>query len=178
MNKPGTKHTGGITLVELLMTLALLSVVMAVAGSSMYAAVQSYAANTKMQKNEYSARLALLCITREVHRGVSAVNINTVDGMSELKLTMLDGITTITYKLDEDKVLVREIAGGDSPVPFLPVELTAFHVSFYDLDASGLVETDHGRWLMIEVKYSEELNLSLKTTIAVSRVPGVLADAA
>lgn len=148
------KKSRGVTLVELIVSVALLAVVMAAAGSAVYSASQSFAITRKMQEDEYNARLALLSITREVHRGVTAAE----PGANQLRLVAHDRTTEIIYRFDAtDKMLYREGDVDDTPVPFAATELESFSAS------------SDGRLLTLEVEC--RYGLKLKTTVAVLRVP-------
>lgn len=148
------KSTRGFTLVELIVSVAMLSIVMAAAGSAMFAAAQSYAETKKMQDDEYNARLALLAITREVHRGVTELDASG----SELRILAYDGTTEIVYTFDDTaKILRRSGDIGSTPVQFAETELERFTAS------------SDGRLLTLEIEGRNGLNL--KTTVAILRVP-------
>jgi len=166
------KNQKGFTLVELLLTLAILAVVTAAAGSALFSAFSSYALSARLQEFQYEARLSLLGISREIHRGTDSVSIGTdANGNSILTLNMHDGTAQITYSIDNNGMLVREINPnigiGTSPIPFISVAMDRFTVT---------PDPDLGdRRLYITIEKNVGLNNDtekLDTVVSRSRVPG------
>lgn len=150
------KKTRGLTLVELLISVALLALVTVCAGTALFSAFQSYAVTAKLQEDEYNARLALLSMTREAHRGVTGVFIS--KGTNDtLELTMPDGAIVKFYLTDG--TLYRDVSGGDTPVAFTTTRLNSFEADV----------TADGRWLTLRVEGQHDL--VLETTISLSRIP-------
>ncbi|MCL2665949.1 MAG: type II secretion system GspH family protein [Defluviitaleaceae bacterium] len=142
------KKNKGFTLLELIVTLSIVVMVTAAAGSALFSAFQSYSVNLKIQDDQYNARLALLAMTRDVHRGV--LHVEPPDGSGKMELVGLG----IEYELVGDRLKRR----GDSPVSFVEVELKSFSH-----------ETVDDRWLKIEIECMD--GLVLQTKISISRIP-------
>lgn len=159
---PG-KKTRGMTLVELLVTLALLMVVITAAGSAILSAFQSYSINRQLQEDEYNARLALLSMTREAHRGVSGVTVTegaNADTPDTLEIVTLDG-KSIVFSIADGR-LCREAPEGSTPVAFVEVDMLNFKAEFSE-----------ERWLTLRVTC--QFGLELETKIALSRIPSAAA---
>lgn len=146
------KSARGMTLIELILAVGILAIVAVAVGSAMVAATKSYALTAKMQDDEYNARLALLSITREIHRGVTEIDI--VSGsVFTMEIKPVSG-ETVTYTFSGGE-LTRT---GDSPVTFVPVGLKSFSVDVADTR---------------RVKISVECvnGMKLETVVARTRVP-------
>ena len=147
------KRTGGFTLTELILSLAILLAVVALAGSAFMTAMESFALSRQLQDDQYNARMALLSICREARRGVTA----SYDG-GTLTLARTDGGSVVRYAVVEGE-LTRTVVSGTTPVAFTGAALTAM-----------TAETAGGR-LTVTVKGRNRLELTTQVTL--TRVPAV-----
>lgn len=159
------KSRRGMTLIELMLAVGILAIVAVATGYATVAAAKSYAFTTKMQNDEYNARLALLAITRELHRGLAEpeegvaaepLKIYSDPGRFTLEMEPANG-ETVTYTFSGGE-LTRT---GNSPVTFVPVELESFSVDVDNLDDPRRVK--------ISVKCVN--GMKLETVVALYRVP-------
>ena len=151
-------------------------IVVSAAGSVLYAAFQSLRIAQKLQDDQYNARMALLGITREIHRGFSQTDI-TITGTAEANdkalMIQIDYDAYITYRLMEG-MLTRTITSGyDSTVNYIPVKIDSFFVDFgrfIDKKPNTVFTTDKNtRFISIAIVCSDET--ILKTSISISRIP-------
>jgi len=146
------KSKRGATLLELLITISILVVVIGMATSAVFSAIQSYTLTKRLQDDEYNIRMAALSISREIHRGV-------VDGGVEffppiLRLKMIHGgVVEYTFM---DGELTRTQA-GNSEIPFVPVKLQ----DFFAQEAGGKVR----------LTLTGEFTGQIEMTVSISRVP-------
>ena len=147
------RRRGGFTLTELVISLAILLVVVVLAGSVFMAAVESFALSRQLQDDQYNVRMALLSICQEAHRGVTAA----YDG-GALTLARTDGGSVVRYAV-ADGELTRVVASGTTPVAFTGAALT-----------SMTAEAADGR-LTVTVKGPNQLEL--KTQVMLTRVPAL-----
>lgn len=159
------KKNAGFTLLELIVAISMLSLLTVGVGLVISSAYNNREINRKIQEDEYNARLALLFITREAHKGVSGTDISpnpevNPDDNSRLTLTMLDGDET-TFELNSKNMLDCTY-NGDS---FAPVELKEFKAKTVGIEGDY---DPHGRWLKIEITCVN--GLKLETTVSISRI--------
>jgi|GEM_PF-7061891 len=150
------KRLKGMTIVEIMLALALMMAVMAGAFSAIYYVLQNNVATVKLEEDRYNVRMALLSISRETHRTLENLPEENVDvGDGYLTLHIQGGVT-VKYTLNGG-VLERNVTGGNSPIVFIPVNLTGFTSSI------------NGKWLTLILK--GEHNLEITTTVSLSRTP-------
>ena len=136
------KITKGLTMVELIITLALLSVVGAATGATLLNGFQLYVANRQAAQVHGNANNALMVIGRDVQQSISVVNSNGTpraagDWVAGLHL-QVPGATPsappviITYSLpagadNVSRNLARAGAPANWSVPFVCAELYGFY---------------------------------------------------
>ena len=195
------KINRGMTLVEMIITLAVLLVVMSVVGMAFSGAMESFATDRKLQDAEYDARLALLSITRDIRRSeVVGWTGNILELRHETDgriryFTETDAVTGLTLKrvglpVDTDNGDKPDASSpGVSPVTFfnLPntnseIDLVRFEIFglIYDDITGKFIDTDDPEEsidrvkiiLIIDSKIPERADLSeISTTISTKRIP-------
>ena len=138
---------------ELLITITILVIVIGMAASAVFTAIQSYTLTARLQEDEYNIRMAALSISREIHRGVLEGGVEFNDPY--LTLQMIHG-EDVEYRF-WDGELIRTKA-GNSDIPFVTVQLQNFSAS----EADGKVH------LKLTGEYTGEIEM----TVSISRVPG------
>ena len=142
----------GATLLELIITISLLTVVIGIAASAVFSAVQSYALTVRLQEDKYNIRMAALSISREIHRGVLEGGVSFSSGRLTLK-TIHGGDVEFTFAGGE----LSRTKEGNSDIPFIAVKLSDFHAE----EADGKVR------LELTGEYTGKVGM----TVAISRVP-------
>jgi prepilin-type N-terminal cleavage/methylation domain-containing protein len=187
------KQSAGFTLVEVLVSLSLLAMVMWVAGGAVYMASDSYGITARMQDDEYAARIAMLNISRELHRGWHEVEYTPAmphdddgDGDPEyyddawLKLSGLEG-AEITYTFNRQiggaGKLTRAINAGASPVAFDEIGLKGFviEVEGFSADPDGhfKIKEDYPGFPRLKITLACENGLEVATKVALLRIPPI-----
>jgi hypothetical protein len=154
-------------------------------------ASESYGITARMQDDEYAARIAMLNISRELHRGWRGVEYTPTmprdddgDGIFEsyddawLKLTGLDG-AEITYTFDKqiggEGRLTRAITAGTSPVLFEEIGLKGFviEVEGFTANPDGYfkIEEDYPGFPKLKITLACENGLEVSTVVALLRIP-------
>jgi prepilin-type N-terminal cleavage/methylation domain-containing protein len=185
------KQKAGFSLIEILVSLALLAMVIWIAGGAVYMASDSYGITARMQDDEYAARIAMLNISRELHRGWRGVEYTPAmphdddgDGLPEyyddawLKLTGLEG-AEITYTFDRQVggsgKLSRAINAGTSPVVFEEIDLKGFviEVEGFTAEPDGYfkIEEDYPGFPRLKITLACENGLDVATKVALLRIP-------
>jgi len=151
------KSKRGVTLLELIVALSILVIVVGMATSAVFSAIQSYALTTRLQDDEYNIRMAALSISREIHRGVleGGVIFSSSVSSSVLKLEMIHGGDVEYTFTDGELTRTKE---GNSDIPFVAVKLQGFSV----VEANGKVR------LTLTGEHTGDIEM----TISISRVPG------
>jgi prepilin-type N-terminal cleavage/methylation domain-containing protein len=191
------KTRAGWTLVEVLVSLAILAMVIWIAGGAMYMASDSYALTTRMQNDEYAARTAMLNISRELHRGWRKVEftpplpIYQVDGDDTTPIVaytdaslFLSGLDSAEVKYVFDKQVVGNgefirVATSASPVSFEQFSLQDFEITI-----DGVEVEDNGSFTFngeekfpavprLNISLTCENGLEVSTKVALLRIPPV-----
>jgi len=147
----------GLTLIEILISVALLTgVTLGALSALMYVFANNNAA-IKLEEDRYNARMALLSVSREVHRGLAELPPETTTPLTRLELPMRDG-STVIYQITNGE-LARSFSDPthSSPIPFAPVELHSFHATIKDNRLTISLAGEHG--------------LEVESTIAMTRTP-------
>jgi prepilin-type N-terminal cleavage/methylation domain-containing protein len=188
------KKRAGFTLVEVLVSLAILALVIWVAGGAVFMAADSYALTTRMQDDEYAARLAMLNISRELHRGWSRIEFTPIQYETDpvtgdilpipatpatLNLQNADGTEELEYVFekgyyDEYDQITRNFKTGTSPVAFMPVNLRGFDISVEGVsivDGHFVVDDDSPGVPRIVITLVCENGLEVSTKVALMRIP-------
>jgi len=145
------KSNRGATLLELIITISLLVIVIGMAASAVFSAVQSYALTTRLQDDEYNIRMAALSISREIHRGVQEEGVHVLPGKLTLKM-IYGGDVEYTFAGGE----LTRTKEGSSDIPFTTVRLRDFKAS-----------EDNGK---IHLTLTGEYIGDIKMTVSISRV--------
>jgi len=146
------KSKRGATLTELIVSISILVIVVSMATSAVFSAIQSYALTERLQDDEYNIRMAALSISREIHRGVIKGGVDFSPPVLTLKMVH-GGNVEYTFK---DGELTRTKAGS-SDIPFATVKLQGF--SAEEIDGK------------IRLKLTGEYTGEIEMTVAISRVP-------
>jgi len=147
------KSKRGATLLELIITFSILTIVIGMAVSAVFSAIESHALTTRLQDDEYNIRMAALSISREIHRGVLEDGVDFF--FPVLTLQMIHG-GDVEYTF-RDGELTRTKA-GNSDIPFVAVKLQGFSV----------VETDGKVRLTLTGEHIGDIEM----TVSISRVRG------
>jgi type II secretory pathway pseudopilin PulG len=183
------KNNKCFTLIELVLTFSILAIVTAAVATAVFDNVNSIVVNRKLEDDQYMARLALLAITREAHRGLKA----TVDPYN-VTLSLTDSSNDGVIYSFVDGVLKRDdiTTGGDtydSTIHPIAVELNEVVFRTIDNpneknpvdnpddfnDKGDPENVPDGKWLYIRIKCNGidgdgDEGLVLKTTISTSRI--------
>jgi len=173
------KKTKGFTLIEMIITVTVLIIIMAMAGSALHFAMQSYRQDRIIQERQYDARLAMLSISREIRRGVDSID---EAGANVLKLKMKDGSgsTAVEFNiinLGGVNYLNRVVTpAGSSPVNFIPVAVESFEAINGRSDGTLL---DENRFVTINMVLVDDITrnealpatLRLSTTLSLRNFP-------
>jgi prepilin-type N-terminal cleavage/methylation domain-containing protein len=174
-----SKKCKGVTLVELILTIAILSIVITAIATTVFGTSSNIVANAKLEEDQYNARMALLAITREVHHGYESVNA-AADGS---KLEVRNGTDGVDFEFDGTTLTSTYTAGYTSTV--YPITLDLDDVEFIELDTPNgddSIELNYvsdnepdGSWLYIYIKCRGidgpgGEGLELKTTISTKRI--------
>ena len=147
------KSKRGATLLELIITISILAIVIGMAASAVFSAVQAHALTVRLQDDEYNIRMAALSISREIHRGVME------EGGVEflppvLRLKMIYGDDVEYTFMDGELTRTRE---GSSDIPFIAVKLRDFSAE----EVNGKIR------LTLTGEYTGDIVM----TVSISRVP-------
>jgi prepilin-type N-terminal cleavage/methylation domain-containing protein len=185
------KKSKGFTLVELIITIAVLSIVTVIMGSVFMRTMSNKKLAEKMLNDQYNARRALLTMSRDLHH-VSEDDVPLVKSSAELGAgsdtpylsftRSNDGKEFNYYIVDVDGVnMLARTEAADAVIPFVPVELSGLKTEWVNIDGTpvGLPVSDADkRFLKITVTTSpdnpdtaEDDSVEFETTISVSRIP-------
>lgn len=151
-DKKYLKRKSGLTLVELVITMAILAFIVVASMTLFMSAMESNNRELKLLDDQYNTRMALLSMVTEIRRGdagTGKIEVTTTNN----RLTIVRNDGTIEFELI-DGWLSRS---GDSPVAFVPVELDSFMV---DIQAN-----DYNSWLDIKVTGNNGLNLEMQVSM-------------
>lgn len=102
------KSNKGVTLIELLAVLAILSIVILLAGSVQLFGQKQTKQQTDEIQNQSEVRLALNMITKDIRSAKSGPsNVNVTIPNTELQINTMND-TTIVYKFDGNKTLLKD----------------------------------------------------------------------
>lgn len=159
------KSKKGLTLVELIVTMALLGIVMTSIGAFALTAMRAYVGNRGIQDGQQGARFALLAISRDVHLRDLRTNeygellreVTAVDGVLTIPV-YLNGEFNITYFMQGGTLVRQGVPSGSWPVQFGAMPITSFVVSI----ANNAVD--------VEVVPLGSASLPFTTSIALQRL--------
>ena len=128
------KKTKGLTLIELILTIGILSIVVAMAGAAMFQAIQTYALNRQIQDDQHHVRLALLTMTRDAHQSTGVSIINTPGAYRLIFYTSDERGNTaprLEYSINSGLLHRSDYTGipGGWHLPFIPAEVGDFSAS-------------------------------------------------
>ena len=156
-------------MVELIITLGLLSLVGAAAGATMLSGFQLYMGNRQAQTNHGNANNALMVIGRDIQAGED-VTVG-ADWTSGLTISTPCG-GTIVYSVNNDNALVRTGAPAGWPVPFVGAHLYGIYsrrAATGDIYVSVLVQPARGAPDGVAGR-AARADTGVKTRIATTRV--------
>jgi len=174
--KKAKKHNSGMTLVELIIAFAVFLIAMGAAGAAFNQAVSAFATDKKLQDGEYNARLALLAISRDLHRAES-VDVNTATKVLTIK--NFEGADTVYSFFDESGSASGRInrIAGSSPVPFIVGELSLIKTTLVpivdnaEVAVAGLTENIDRIRIILLCDNGSAGGAEIKTTITIKRIP-------
>jgi prepilin-type N-terminal cleavage/methylation domain-containing protein len=157
----------GITLVELIISIAIFSIVMTAAAAVFFTTLEQLAQSATLLDDQYNTRMAILSIVREIRRGDAgkdAMSVHADHLQSRLTIRRWDvneageivgDVSEIVYRLDGG-VLRREGDIEDTPVAFAQVELQTFRPSVATITippaTAGGPPRAIPQWLTLEVQ--------------------------
>ena len=113
-----SKKRKGLTMVELIVTLAVMGLVIGAASQVMLSGFETYALDRRIQNDQVTIRNALTSITRDIHQA-DVVRLNAY-GLLELTI---HGIGTATYYQNATDHYLMRNAPDDWPTHFAAVRL-------------------------------------------------------
>ena len=191
-----TKKTKGLTLIELVVTIGVMTVIVVAASSTVVAALQMYVTHQRLQDHQVQARFALLAISRDIHmadpdpersihiqNNVITIPVITQGGQSRYIRYSLGTTANSNGTFDMVRTWHETPAGAalspdptDWPVRFTGAELSTININWVTADGAigaNTSPTPTHSWVRIHLTTDNrngEATISVSSTLSTQRL--------
>ena len=186
--KVKNKKQKGLTLVELLITVAVMGLIMVSVSSTLTTGFQTYAANRRVQEHQVQARFALLALSRDIHMATGQITVAannsyiiipvSPDGQTEpsrfLRYTLVGNELERTWhSTPTGPVLTGSDIPANWPVRFVGSQLRGFSVARVNSDGAPATVENDGHWISIVIDTAPDpsgQSITISSTISTQRL--------